>query len=270
VLLTATALVRKTSDLGRYAFQMTLITESSPSDWRHLQTAVGDILSECGFAVEVEKTLETVRGDVELDVHGLETVDRRTYSVACECKHWQSRVPKTVVHAFRTVVADLGINSGYIISSSGFQSGAFEACESTNVKLLTWNQFQDEFLHTWLEKYLAPMITESLDPILTYTEPLVPNWFMSVPDSDVEVLRGLRDKYVPFGMMVMMFTTYSRFMRSNAYPELPLRERMTDCLDSIPDAILDAAGYKEFLSLVTQYGQSAIDEFRVVKRRNNA
>ena len=249
---------------------MSLITTNLPENWRALQASVGEILSECGFDVEVEKSVLTVRGKVELDVHAIETVDHRTYTVACECKHWKSRVPKTIVHAFRTVVADLGINSGYIVSSNGFQSGAYEACESTNVRLLDWNEFQNQFLHTWLQTHLAPTITETLDPILTYTEPLVPNWFMNVPDSDVAILRGLREKYVPFGMMIMMFTTYSRFLRSDQYPELPLRNRMTDYMDVIPAPILDAAGYKEFLSLAVDYGLQAIEEFREVKRRNDA
>jgi len=53
------------------------------------------------------------------------------------------------VHAFRTTVADGGAHIGYVISKVGCQSRAFEAAKLSNVKLLTWSDFQDEFEQTW-------------------------------------------------------------------------------------------------------------------------
>lgn len=247
-----------------------LISETSPADWRALQSEVATILAQCGFTVETERTVETVRGSVELDVFGKEEIDGRSYSISCECKRWKSRVPKTVVHAFRTVLADLGVNSGYIISSEGFQSGAFDACKSTNLKLLTWEQFQSEFCQTWLQKYLSPKLQCELDPLLSYTEPLVPTWFIQVPDHEIKVLRSLRDKYCPFGMLIMTFMSYSSFMRTNGYAKLPLRPRVSEFSDTIPDSVLDAVGYREFLDYAIEYGKTAISEFREVKQRNNA
>lgn len=51
---------------------MKIITNQQPSDWQSLQTEVGEILAQCGFTVEVEKTVETARGEVELDVYAEE------------------------------------------------------------------------------------------------------------------------------------------------------------------------------------------------------
>ena len=41
---------------------------SDPSDWRDLQEHVADIFHKCRFKVEVEKTIESARGKVEVDV----------------------------------------------------------------------------------------------------------------------------------------------------------------------------------------------------------
>ncbi|WP_369857685.1 hypothetical protein [Candidatus Thalassolituus haligoni] len=44
---------------------------------------------QCGFNVELEKKIETVRGDVELDVYAEEVIKGRKYSIAVECKNWR-------------------------------------------------------------------------------------------------------------------------------------------------------------------------------------
>src|SRR5687768_3242495 len=119
-----------------------MITTEQPSDWKDLQNKVGEILHQCGFSVEVEKTIQTVRGQIELDVYAEENIKGRRYSIICECKFWKSNIPQNVIHGFRTVINDLGCNAGYIITTSDFQSGSTNATEFTNVELLTWENFQ--------------------------------------------------------------------------------------------------------------------------------
>jgi len=163
-----------------------MITSHVPDDWRDLQNEVARVLNECGFIVEVEKTVSTVRGDVEIDVCAEEQIDGRKYSIVCECKHWKTRVPQNVVHGFRTVVADIGTNVGYTISTAGFQEGAYEATDKTNVSLVSWTEFQDTFEKSWYETFFYPQITERFDALFSYTEPFVPNWFdaLSVHQQD--------------------------------------------------------------------------------------
>jgi restriction system protein len=122
-----------------------MITTAVPGTWRDLEAQVGQILSECGFATEVEKVVTTARGAVEIDVFAQETVHGRAYTIISECKHWRSAVPQGVIHGFRTVAADIGAHKGYIISMSGFQLGSFSAAELTNIELVTWQQFQEAF-----------------------------------------------------------------------------------------------------------------------------
>ena len=117
---------------------------SDPSDWRDLQEHVADIFHKCRFKVEVEKTIESARGKVEVDVYAEETIQGRRHIIMCECKHWKANISQTVVHAFRTVVADTAANVGFIITTSNYQPGAIAASVLTNIRLRDWRGFQKD------------------------------------------------------------------------------------------------------------------------------
>lgn len=138
---------------------MNIITRTMPRDWKDLQQQVAEILKECGLETYLERTISTVRGTVEIDVYAEDKDQKPVATYLCECKHWKSSVPKTIVHSFRTVVSDYGANFGFIISSKRFQSGAYEAARKSNVKLLTWIEFQELFVERWISTYMIPRIS---------------------------------------------------------------------------------------------------------------
>jgi restriction system protein len=182
-----------------------------------------------------------------------------------ECKHWNSAVPQTVIHSFRTVVAETGANVGYVVSSGGFQSGAFTAAELTNLRLVTWPEFQAEFEKAWLEHYLLPLVDERMAVLIRYTEPLVPASFTKVDDAGVERLKALLARHDQFGWFVTRFTPIGADIYREV-PSLPVRDRFPELAESVPDAVLDATGYREFAKAVIEHGESAIEEFQAVLR----
>lgn len=245
-----------------------MITSATPGDWRALQDIVGQILTECGFSVEVEKQVQTVRGGVELDVFAEEDIQGREYVTVCECKHWKARVPQNTVHGFRTVLADIGAHVGYIISVSGFQEGAFAAAANTNVKLVTWNEFQAEFEVTWFKKFMSPHITAVLDPLLSYTEPLLPAWFNELPDDRKQAYLELKDRYDEFGWLIMSLTTYSRMLQDKPLPSLPLIDHIppdSRLAQHVPQAVLRAVGLRDFLGEAISFGEHLIEQFRAFR-----
>jgi hypothetical protein len=90
----------------------------------------------------------------------------------CEFKHWQSAVSQDVIHAFRTVVADAGAHRGFVVSSNGFGSGAYEAAEHSNVDLVTWQEFQRLFVDRWSHTFMAPSLLKEGNALHEYTEPI--------------------------------------------------------------------------------------------------
>jgi hypothetical protein len=145
------------------------IFAGEPSGWKELEEQVARIFRDMGFAAELQRCIETVRGVVEVDVLAMSQNLKPRQVYLCECKYWRKRVPKTVVHSFRTVVNDFGANFGIIISRAGFQKGAEAAAHKTNVLLLDWAEFEEMFYEEWWEA-----VTDELDksglPLRDYTD----------------------------------------------------------------------------------------------------
>lgn len=244
-----------------------MITRHIPDNWQALQIEVGRILLECGFSVEVERKVQSARGTVEIDVYAEETVRGRRYAIACECKHWKSRIPQAVVHGFRTVVQEIGANIGYIVSMEGFQSGSIAASDLTNIKLVTWQEFQDIFEESWFEEYFTKEIDDKLDGLMTYAEPFLPAWFDKMTDEDKATYLALKEKHDLFGVVMQSLGPYSRLLRKAPIPTLPLRARLTPdpILSTIPDHILDETAYRELLEASVIHGEAALSEFRALR-----
>ena len=106
---------------------MSAIFDKDPDDWRALQDMTGQLFAEIGCNVQVGRNLQTIRGAKEIDVYVRDEGVAPPATYLCECKHWKRAVPQEIVHAFRAVLGDAGAHRGFIISSIGFQQGAFEA-----------------------------------------------------------------------------------------------------------------------------------------------
>jgi hypothetical protein len=173
------------------------IYNSEPADWRDLQNKVAKIYTDLGYETTVEKDIQTARGTVNVDVFCTKSVSYLTDTNIVECKYWANSVPKTVVHAFRSVISDYGANTGYIISKNGFQSGAFDAAKNSNVKLLTFDEFQAAFRTRWLDAVIDK-IEEVGYPLRKYADPMemfAASDYDSLPDERQMHISQLMRKY---------------------------------------------------------------------------
>jgi hypothetical protein len=60
-----------------------------------------------------------------------------------ECKQWKNPVNKLHVLGFREIVSDVGADRGILLSESGFQSGAIEAANLTNIQVTSLANMRD-------------------------------------------------------------------------------------------------------------------------------
>ncbi|CAB3909969.1 hypothetical protein LMG26689_04938 [Achromobacter animicus] len=125
------------------------IFDQAPSNWRELQNFVGQLFEEMGCEVQIGHKVELLRGNKEIDVRIVDTCAVPPSHYLCECKHWETRVKIETIHAFRTVMEELGAHRGFIVSSSGFQSGAHTAVKNTNTALFTFEELQATFFERW-------------------------------------------------------------------------------------------------------------------------
>lgn len=237
-----------------------MITTDMPARWRDLQDEVGRLLTECGFNVQVDETLVGARGRVNIDVRADEFTDGRRNRILCECKLWNTRVPKTVVHAFRSVVSDMGANAGYVISKKGFQSGAPEAAANTNINLVTWEDFLVLMEPTWLRNHLVPHIRQALDSLIVYTSPSPDGWMEQAPSEALPRLRELRARWGSLGMVGLRLGTPNWPM-----PTLPVTSWRDTTTAGLPAEVRDATTWRDFEEACLRHGRIALEEFDQVR-----
>ncbi len=75
-----------------------------------------------------------------------------------EAKYWKRKVCKEKVLALRQIVDDVGADRGFIISESGFQSGAIEAARNSNITLSTYTKLLTDTRHLIESKILDTYI----------------------------------------------------------------------------------------------------------------
>jgi hypothetical protein len=238
-----------------------------PGDWKGLQNQVNEIFRRSGLNSETDKKISTVRGSVNIDVFAEDSGSQPTTTYLCECKHWKSNVPKTVVHALRTVVQDYGANWGFIISSGAYQSGAYEAAAKSPVRLLTWNDFQKLFVDRWIHNYMIPRLREEADPLVEYTEPINSRVFRKADKLATEkrqLFKELRQKYMSLGFLALRFIVAEFAGEMTSMTNLPLRRNIPDfgaVQTNLPDDLLDAICLRDFVDILCRHAQEGIAAF---------
>lgn len=104
-------------------------------DWKEYQEEAAEFFRSLGLSAETDVTLTGVRTTHDIDV--VVKAKHVGFEVLwlVECKHWKSAVSKLHVLGLREIVNDLGADRGIILCEAGFQSGAVEAANLTNVQV---------------------------------------------------------------------------------------------------------------------------------------
>lgn len=244
-----------------------VINSSLPKDWRDLQIQVEKIMKESGFIADSEKDIKTVRGKVNIDVYAEDISQKPKTIYLCECKYWQKAIPKSVVHSFRTVVNDFGANWGLIISSHGFQSGTFAAAANSNIRLLTWTEFQKLFLERWFENYMQKRLHEENESLVDYTEPMNTRVFEKLGKLDKKSKQRfikLSEKYADLAFFTLNLYSPWSLLLKRGLPSLPLRKsimsKKVSHTKNLPDILLDAVYFRDLLEIIINEVRKALAE----------
>jgi hypothetical protein len=105
------------------------------TDWQDYQEEAASLFRSMGLDAATNVTLQGVRTKHDVDVVVSSHHAGFDITWLVECKHWKSPVSKLHVLALREIVADLGADRGILLCEAGFQSGAIEAANLTNVQV---------------------------------------------------------------------------------------------------------------------------------------
>jgi hypothetical protein len=171
---------------------------------------VHGILEDVGFETTIQKTIATARGKVEIDVFAKRD-NPSSMVILSECKYWNRPVPKSAVHAFSKVIQDYGANVGYIISKMGFNAGAYDAANFTNIQLLTWEEFKDIFEVEWL-KGISTRVRDEFRLLMDCTEPLIATSVFklldALPKGKALEFGRLRKKFAELGSLTTTIAVF--------------------------------------------------------------
>ncbi|RZM80364.1 restriction endonuclease [Pseudoalteromonas rubra] len=111
-------------------------------NWKEYQEEAAEFFRSLGLEAETDVTIEGVRTKHDIDV--LVKSHHAGFDITwiVECKHWQKPVSKLHVLGLREIVSDTGADRGILLSESGFQSGAIEAANLTNVHVTSLEEFR--------------------------------------------------------------------------------------------------------------------------------
>ena len=146
-----------------------MINYRLPKSWEDLERKVAQILSEAGLKTIVEKDISAARGFTNVDVFAIDENQSPKVTYICECKYWKRKVSMDAVKSLRTTVVDYGANYGIIISKNGFQQGAVEWVNKTNICLVDWFEFQEMFEDKWWKNICAKLYAE-FDTLINYAD----------------------------------------------------------------------------------------------------
>jgi restriction system protein len=104
-------------------------------DWKEYQEEAAAFFRSLGLDANTDITIRGIRTthDVDVLVKAFHPGFDVTWIV--ECKHWKEPVSKVHVLALREIVTDTGADRGILLCEAGFQSGAVEAANLTNVQV---------------------------------------------------------------------------------------------------------------------------------------
>lgn len=104
-------------------------------EWSAYQENAAEFFRELGLQATTNAEVEGVRTHHDVDV--LVTFQHSGLDLkwVVECKHWKSNVSKLHVLALRQIVDEVGADRGILLAENGFQSGAIEAAEKSDVSL---------------------------------------------------------------------------------------------------------------------------------------
>jgi hypothetical protein len=247
------------------------VISRSPQTWQQLQEEVALILNECGLSASTDLPVELVRGTADIDVFAIDQSHQPHSKIIIECKHWKKAVPKTVVHSIRTVVADYGAHRGMVISTKGFQSGAVEAANQTNVDLLDWEQFQAIFTERWIRNYFCPKIHEVTERLVRLCCEPFGGYPMWLPETNQNAYVELEKKYAALAFLAEAYLMQSLTGQSERplivkLPMTPhyarqLCERNLHKGNFLPTEVLAASCFRDLLQAIVSNAKSAYQEF---------
>jgi len=103
--------------------------------WQDYQQQTAEFFCGLGLTATIEKAVTGARGVHKIDVYVEGDYMGIAFTWVVECKNWKTNIPKEKVAALTAILQDVGADRGFLLSETGFQSGALRMAEKCNITL---------------------------------------------------------------------------------------------------------------------------------------
>ncbi len=132
------------------------------TDWKQYQEEAAAFFRSLGLNSKVNHVVEGVRSKHAIDVYV--TFDRwgmrHTWIVECKC-HARA-ITKADVETLKSIASEVGASLAFLLSESGFQSGALDAARKTNVVLSSLEELRTKSRDDVMREALIALENRSL------------------------------------------------------------------------------------------------------------
>jgi hypothetical protein len=124
------------------------------NNWSDYQQETAEFFASLGLKTSVDRTVHGARGTHRVDVWVTFRYLDLEIKWLVECKFWQTAVPKAAVLTLQQIAQDVGADRAFLMSETGFQSGAVKVTKNTNVTLTSLDDLRasakEDILHASL------------------------------------------------------------------------------------------------------------------------
>jgi len=110
------------------------------SEWYKFQERICTHFKSIGARAQTNVTVQGIRTTHDIDILVETKFLGQDLTWIVEAKNWKSKVNKLHVLGLRAIVEDIGADRGFIVSQKGFQSGAIEAANKSNIRLISFDE----------------------------------------------------------------------------------------------------------------------------------
>jgi len=116
--------------------------------WKKYQEDAAEYFRSIGLNASTDVTIKGARTQHDVDVLVVSHYVGFDITWIVECKYWKYPINKLHVLGLREIVAEVGADRGILLSESGFQSGAIEAANLTNIQLTSLADMRGNASHS--------------------------------------------------------------------------------------------------------------------------
>lgn len=120
------------------------VAKRKNAEWYKYQEEICDYFKSLGVFADTNIRLKGDKTNHDIDVLVQTAFLGQNLKWVVEVKKTKSKLSKLHVLALLKIVEFVGADKGFVISESGFQKGAKEAAENTNISLKTFAELKDE------------------------------------------------------------------------------------------------------------------------------